>query len=103
MVAYAYDCIQRTNPVSFLGMVHVLESTSVALATQLADKIQTGLQLPNSAFSYLSSHGDLDREHIQFFEQLVNRISNIEEQRIIIHSARAHYRLYRDMINNLEG
>ncbi len=101
MVAYAYDSIRRVNAVSLLGMVHVLEGTSVALATQAADKIQTELKLPSNAFSYLSSHGDLDQDHVQFFEQLVNRISDLEQQRIIIHSARAHYRLYGDMINNL--
>ncbi len=101
MVAYAYDSICRLNAVSFLGMVHVLEGTSVTLATQAADKIQTRLQLPDNAFSYLSSHGDLDQDHIRFFEALINRISDLEEQRIIVHAARAHYRLYSNMINSL--
>ena len=36
MVAYAYDTIARGNPVGFLGMVHVLEGTSVALALMAA-------------------------------------------------------------------
>ncbi len=34
MVSYAYDTIQRGNPVGFFGMVLVLEGTSVALATR---------------------------------------------------------------------
>ena len=32
MVAYAYDTIERRNPLGFFGMVFVLEGTSVALA-----------------------------------------------------------------------
>lgn len=101
MVAYAYDSIRRNNPLSFLGMVHVLEGTSTALATQAADNIQTALQLPNGAFSYLHSHGALDIEHVKFFQKLLDRISNHEDQRVIIHAAQAHYRLYTDIINSL--
>lgn len=52
MVAYVYDRIARHNPVSFFGMVNVLEGTSIALATQAAGIIQDKLQLPNKAFSY---------------------------------------------------
>ncbi len=62
MVAYAYDTINRNNPVGFFGMVHVLEGTSVALALNAADRIQQGLGLPPAAFSYLRSHGTLDQE-----------------------------------------
>ena len=36
MVAYVYDRINRVHPASFFGMVHVLEGTSVKLATQAA-------------------------------------------------------------------
>ena len=63
MVAYAYDTIARGNPLGFFGMVHVLEGTSVALALLAADQIQKPLRLPDAAFSYLRSHGTLDREH----------------------------------------
>src|SRR5690606_38215682 len=60
MVAYVYDRIARHNPVSFFGMVQVLEGTSIALATQAAGVLQQRLQLPAQAFSYLTSHGSLD-------------------------------------------
>ena len=46
MVAYAYDTIERGNPIGFLGMVHVLEGTSVALALLAADRIQDNLRPP---------------------------------------------------------
>ena len=40
MVAFAYDMVSRRNPVAFLGMVFVLEGTSINLATQAADAIR---------------------------------------------------------------
>ena len=68
MVAYAYDVINRVNPLGFFGMVHVLEGTSVTTADRAADGIQKILSLPDEAFSYLRSHGALDQDHVQFFE-----------------------------------
>jgi len=101
MVAYAYDLIQRVNPVGFFGMVQVLEGTSVELATPMSHVIQRTLDLPDAAFSYLRSHGSLDQEHIRFFAGLMNRIESPAEQRCIIHSARVFYRLYGDIFRGL--
>ena len=101
MVAYAYDTIARGNPLGFLGMVHVLEGTSVALALAAADRIQQGLGLPDSAFTYLRSHGTLDREHTAQFEQLVDAIDERADQDAIVHAARMFYRLYGDVFRGL--
>jgi pyrroloquinoline quinone (PQQ) biosynthesis protein C len=101
MVAYAYDTIARGNPAGFLGMVHVLEGTSVALALAAADRIQAGLGLPDSAFSYLRSHGTLDQEHTAHFERLVNAIDDLQDQAAIVHGARMFYRLYGDVFRSL--
>jgi pyrroloquinoline quinone (PQQ) biosynthesis protein C len=94
MVAYAYDTIARGNPVGFFGMVLVLEGTSVALALSAADQIQRALRLPDSAFSYLRSHGVLDREHTAHFAALMNRLDDRDDQRDVIHAAKMFYRLY---------
>ena len=80
MVAYAYHQIDRKNPVGFFGMVHVLEGTSTALATLAAEQLQTQLGLPPNAFSYLTSHGSLDLEHVRFFESLVNQLTREEDK-----------------------
>ncbi len=101
MVAYAYDSIQRLNPLSFFGMVLVLEGTSVALATHAAKKIQTHLKLPESAFHYLLSHGDLDIKHLGFYEKLMNQITDKTDQKAIIHAATRFYRLYGDLFRAL--
>jgi pyrroloquinoline quinone (PQQ) biosynthesis protein C len=101
MVAYAYDTIQRVNPVGFFGMVHVLEGTSVSVADAAADAIKTALGLPAAAFSYLRSHGALDVEHCAFFESLMAKIVEPTDQAQIIHSARMFYRLYGDIFRTL--
>ena len=101
MVAYAYDTIARGNPVGFFGMVLVLEGTSVALALQAADRIQRALCLPDHAFSYLRSHGELDREHTAHFARLMDLIDEPADQRAIVHAARMFYRLYGDVFRSL--
>jgi pyrroloquinoline quinone (PQQ) biosynthesis protein C len=101
MVSYAYDYINRTNPLGFFGMVHVLEGTSIAVADNTASAIQSALGLPASAFSYLRSHGSIDIEHVKFFEQLMNKIEDKDTQDIIVNSAKKFYRLYADIFRNL--
>jgi len=98
MVAFLYDQIQRGNPAGFFGMVMVLEGTSIKLATQMGRIVQVKLGLPDSAFSYLFSHGHLDQDHFQFFENLMNSIERPEDQQAIIHAATVCYRLYGDML-----
>jgi hypothetical protein len=100
MVAYAYDTIDRGNPAAFFGMVFVLESTSVALALAAADKIQTGLDLPDRAFSYLRSHGTLDQAHTQHLAGVINRMEDSDVQ-AVIHAAQVFYKLYGDIFRAL--
>jgi len=100
MVAYAYDLIARGNPAGFFGMVHVLEGTSTALATQAAEQIASALRLPEKSFSYLSSHGSLDIEHVGFFRELVERLSPSDQQ-AVVQAAKRFYRLYGDIFARL--
>lgn len=101
MIAYAYHQIDRENPIGFFGMVHVLEGTSVSVATQAAQTIQQSLKLPADAFSYLLSHGSLDQEHVLFFENLMNNVTDELDQAVILHSAKRFYRLYADVFRSL--
>lgn len=101
MVAYAYDMINRVNPVGFFGMVLVLEGTSVAIATQAGGAIQKNLGLSNKAFSYLTSHGSLDIGHVDFYAGLVSRIENEKERALLTHSAKNFYKLYGDIFRDL--
>jgi len=103
MVAYAYDMINRVNPIGFFGMVLVLEGTSTAVATQAGETLMTSLNLPKNAFSYLLSHGSLDLEHIDFYESLMNQVTNKEDQAIVIHAAKQFYKLYGDIFKKIEA
>lgn len=102
MVSYAWDTIQRVNPLGFFGMVQVLEGTSVQVAKAAADQIRDALSLPRKAFSYLYSHGSLDIKHVQFFESLMNRIEDEQDQAQIIHSAKVFYTLYGNIFRALD-
>lgn len=101
MVAYAYDMITRVHPIGFFGMVLVLEGTSVALATQAGGAIQSSLELPTTAFSYLNSHGALDVGHTDFYANLMNRVTDPNHQALIIHSANNFYTLYGNIFRDL--
>lgn len=98
LVAYNYDYIARKNPVGFLGMVFMLESTSTQIANMGADAVKTKLGLPQSAFTYLYSHGALDIEHLKFFEALVNKIDDPQDQAAIIEVANNTFRLFANLM-----
>ena len=100
MVAYVYDYVARVHPAGFLGMVHVLEGTSSALATRAAHSIARALGLPPAAFRYLTSHGSLDQAHVRFFEHTVNRLGP-DDREAVVHVARRVYGLYGDIFRGL--
>lgn len=101
MVAYAYDMITRVNPVGFLGMVLVLEGTSVEVATRAGGAIKQSLGLGDNAFTYLTSHGSLDVGHTDFYAKLVDRITDPAELECLISSAKVFYKLYGDIFREL--
>jgi len=102
MVAYAYDTVMRRNPIGFFGMVHVLEGTSVALALNAADRIQATLGLPLNAFTYLRSHGELDKEHINDLGAILERLADEEDRHAVVRCARGIYWLYGNVFRGLE-
>ena len=102
MVAYAYDTVTRRNPVGLFGMVYVLEGTSVSLASNAARALQDALDLPPAAFTYLSSHGALDVEHIGDFEHLVNRLDTPDDRDSVVRNARTFFRLYGNVLRSID-
>jgi pyrroloquinoline quinone (PQQ) biosynthesis protein C len=101
MVAYAYDTVARENPVGFLGMVFVLEGTSVRGATRAAEALRRSLGLPAKAFTYLTTHGDLDQDHVGFFAGLVDRLDDPADREAVVHGAKMFFRLYGDVFRGL--
>lgn len=101
LCAYAYHVIDRVNPIGFLGMVLVLEGTSIRVATDAAEALRRHLDLPQNAFSYLSSHGSLDQSHMKFYANLVNKIERGEDKALVIHTAKRFFKLYGDVFRHL--
>lgn len=101
MVSYAYDTVQRNNPVGLFGMVLVLEGTSAAIATRAAEIIAARLGLPRSALTYLLSHGSLDQKHVSHYDRLVDRIDEPHDRAAVVHAAQMFYRLYGDVFRAL--
>lgn len=102
MVAYAYDTINRRNPIGFFGMVYVLESTSTQLATLAAKTLQGSLGLPKKAFTYLNTHGAVDLKHVEFFRELVNRLDRETDREAVLHAAKMFFQLYGDVFASIE-
>lgn len=94
MVDHAYKVVREGNPVGFFGMVYVLEGTSVALATQGAANVAQKLGLPPQAFTYLTSHGALDQEHMKGLAALLNNLDDPADQRAVIDMANAMFDLF---------
>jgi long-chain acyl-CoA synthetase len=101
LIAYNYDYIARRNPVGFLGMVYMLESTSTEIATAGADSLKTALGLPKSAFTYLYSHGSLDVEHLEFFKKTVNKVDDPADQQAILDVAQITFLLFADVMKSI--
>jgi pyrroloquinoline quinone (PQQ) biosynthesis protein C len=103
MVAYAYDMVNRVNPIGFFGMVLVLEGTSTVAASQAARSLAQSLNLPPACFVYLTSHGALDVGHTEFYADLVNKITDKNDQACLIQSAKNFYKLYGNIFREIEA
>lgn len=103
MVTYLYHQIDRKNPLAFLGMVWVLEGTSVNVGGKIAELVQHKLNLPDTAMSYLTSHSTLDQQHIKLFASLMNKITDKNDQQAIIDGANMVFKLYGKMLKNLSS
>lgn len=101
MVAYAYDYVSRVAPIGFFGMVFVLESVSIQLASLGADAVRGSLGLPQSAFTYLVSHGALDQDHIAFLKALLDGVEDTGDRAAITHMARRMFGLFGDVFRSI--
>jgi len=103
LVAYGYFAIEHVSPYALLGMIHVLEGMSVALAQAGATAIQRslGVDAASGGFLYLTSHGHLDESHLDAFARLLARIDTPERRTLVIQAAKDVYRLYGDVFRDL--
>ncbi|MBL8244077.1 MAG: iron-containing redox enzyme family protein, partial [Rhodanobacteraceae bacterium] len=93
--------IARVNPAGFFGMVLVLEGTSTALALNAAAALKQHLGLDARSLRYLTSHGQLDQQHIGFYEGLMDRLEDPDDRAAVIHAARMFYALYGQVFESI--
>lgn len=102
MIGHAYYLVDHVSPYGLLGMIHVLEGMAVALAGKAVSAIRESIaSSTDGGFKYLSTHGDLDVRHAEFFENLVNQIDR-RYLPLVIASAGDFYRLYGDLFHDLD-
>ncbi len=101
MVSYAYDTVNRINPLGILGMHHVLEGAVLSVAHRRAENICNSLLVPKGAFTYLDTHGSLLHDNAHVFIEVLNRIDRSEDRDQIVHSAKIFYKLYGDIFLSL--
>lgn len=102
MIGHAYYLVDRVSPYGLLGMIHVLEGMAVALASKAVSALRTSF--PDSGadgFKYLTTHSDLDVQHTEFFENLINRIE-VGHLPLVVETATDFYKLYGDIFRDLE-
>lgn len=104
MVSWVYYAVQFVNPYAMLGMVLVLEGTSVDIASAGADAVRRRLGMEGQAqgFTYLTSHGAVDQDHLVFFKNLVNQVEGEENREAIVETANMVYRLWGEMFAKLD-
>ena len=101
MVSYAYDTVNRINPLGILGMHHVLEGAVFSLAHRSADNIGNTSLVPKDALTYLYTYGSLLQDNADVFIGVMNRIDRSEDRNQIIRSAQIFYKLYADIFLSL--
>lgn len=102
MVGHAHYLIEHVSPYGMLGMVHVLEGMSAALANAGAAGIAKRLgAVDGKGFSYLRSHGALDEGHQDFFARLVDSFQDPAKEALILRATRSFYRLYGDVFREV--
>ncbi len=102
MVAYAYDTIARATRSASSAWCMCSKGPACRSRCWRPTGSSRRSALPDAAFSYLRSHGTLDREHIAHFAALMDRHRGARRSgRHRSIGARMFYRLYGDVFRSL--
>ena len=67
-----------------------------------ASAVAKNLGLPPQAFTYLTSHGALDQDHMVFFAELVNGLDDPADRAAILGMAREMFALFGGVFAGIE-
>lgn len=102
MIGHAYYLIDRVSPYALLGMIHVLEGMAVALASKAVSAIRSSIESTgNEGFKYLTTHSELDVDHAEFFQGLIDKLDR-RYLPLVVEAATDFYKLYGDLFRELD-
>ncbi len=94
--AYLHSLAKQTNPVGLLGAIYIIEGTGQRIVPALLPLLRQQLDLPASAFAFLSYHGENDQHHLERWLQAVEIVLNLapEAASAIMQTAKRTAQLY---------
>ncbi len=103
MLGYNHYAIEAVDPHAILGMIYVLEIMSSVYGGKVADAISQSIRLPlTQGFCFLSSHAELDEDHMGELRTLIQSVHDPELQKIIVYSVRLNFYLFRQVLSYSE-
>ncbi len=78
--AYLHSLAKQSNPIGLLGAIYIIEGTGQRIVPALLPALRQQLDLPASAFSFLSYHGENDQHHLERWLQAVEIVLNLSTQ-----------------------
>ncbi|MEM8988217.1 MAG: iron-containing redox enzyme family protein [Pseudomonadota bacterium] len=96
LIGYNYYVAEHVSPWAATGMMHVLEETAASYAARVATVTAERLDVDDitKGFKFLSSHAEMDAEHISEFEKIVNTTANPAAVQAIVAAGRVNYALF---------
>lgn len=95
LVGYNYWSADRRHPCSVLGMIYALEVIASVYGGPIAAAITESLLLQdNRGISFISSHVEMDAEHMAELRVVLNTISDDEAKRAIIESTIVNFEYF---------
>ncbi len=102
--AFMYHTASKPDPLGMLGAMFIIEGLGERMAGEWAALIQSQLDLPDKAVSFLAYHGENDSEHIAMFEHALKlAATSAERTEDIVRHARVVARLYRLQLEELDN
>ena len=102
LIAFNYYSADRINPCAPLGMLYTLEVVSSVYGGRVSDSIarEIGRRVEDGGFKFLSSHAELDLDHMADLNKLIKTIDNSAAQQAIINSTRVNFYQFSQMFRD---
>lgn len=78
LTAFAYYQIHNKNPLGYLGYLFFLEFISTQLPQSVVDAFGDKVNVPDTAFTYLREHFELDMDHNRLIERYFDELVRTE-------------------------